>query len=113
MRQKEENNMENKIRYFYLHDKDRHVTVGRVFDKNQPENNAKFTYAVCSPNDRFSRKFGREIVEKRFLKSKHVFTVSTNDNPMREIIKFMAEDKTFPACVRKAAVSWLTQKKDT
>lgn len=105
--------MENKIRYFYLHDKDRHVTVGRVFNKGETISDAKFTYAVCSPNDQFNRKFGREIVEKRFMKGKHVFTVSTNGNPMREIIKFMAEEKTFPACVRKAAVSWLSQKKDT
>jgi hypothetical protein len=100
----------NNIRYFYLHDKNRHVTVGRIFSPD--DQTVAFTYTVCSPKDKFNRKFGREIVEKRLSKWKnnvYSFTLPAGEKPMKLIIDLMSTDESFPPCVRKAATDWLRQ----
>lgn len=101
------------IRYFYLHDGNRHVTVGRVY--NPDENSVVFTYAVSNPRDRFNRKLGREIVEKRLAKHKeNVFYIDLleGEKPMKVIIEQMSFLENFPPCVRKVANSWLRNKEE-
>jgi hypothetical protein len=53
----------NNIKYAYLHEGKRHVTIAKKIDRE----NGKlfFSFAVCCPRDNFSKKIGRVIAGNR------------------------------------------------
>lgn len=102
----------NNIKFFHLHSGKRHITVGRVLDKDNSR--IRFAYSVCNPKDNFSRKFGRDIVQARLEKNKdyslNVYG-TPNDvyeaNTMFNVVETLSMNGPWPTCVKKIANEWL------
>lgn len=57
--------LEQNVKFAYLHEKKRHVTIAKVVDK---ENGLLyFSYAVCHPKDVFTKQNGRRIATERLF----------------------------------------------
>ena len=74
----------DKVHFFYMKRNDGVITVAyRVarWDALKRNRKVQFSYAACSPKDRFVKSIGREISEGRLRKARPSFTIAYMDDP--------------------------------